>query len=74
MRRWMRSLGMPLGLQDLFLREHLVEVQLRAVLREQLARSVEVFHRRRVVTTQFSDLREALMTSTGMEAEAHVRP
>jgi len=32
-----------LGLEDLLLRDHLVQVELRAVLREQLTGSIEVF-------------------------------
>src|SRR5687767_4888010 len=63
----------PLRLQDLFLREHLVEVQLRATVPlEELARCVEVQRCDRVITTQPRDFSEALVAAPCVDEVAHV--
>ena len=61
------------ALEHLLLRQHLVEVQLRpAVLREQLARSIEVRARGLEVAAALRDLGEALQAAPLVDDEAHV--
>ncbi len=59
-----------LRFQDLLLSEHLVEVQLRPVAAEQLARPVEVLHRLLLLTTPIGDLGEALEVAALLDRAA----